>query len=355
MKRLIGWIIGLGLSLTLAATGSYTWYWYQMSTPVADADDVVRVVVDEGASWDHAAELLLYQGLVDDPILFELRARQRNKRVPLKAGEYLMRRSMTPDELMDKLAAGPDTLLSNMPLRFQIIEGDNVFVADSKLEGLGPAGLLKLAADPKRVKLMGLPTPDTLPTGAHTLLEGYLFPDTYFLNRKKPKLKTAVTAATRRFNAVWAQLSAKNAASKARLKSQLNLSDHDIVIVASLIQKEVQALQEAPLIAGVFYNRLKAGQRLQTDPTLVYSPGTWREVPRPRHRRDTSNPYNTYHHKGLPPGPICNPGQVALDAAMAPAKTEALYFVAMRDGTGRHVFSKTHAEHKANIEKYLKR
>ena len=120
------------------------------------------------------------------------------------------------------------------------------------------------------------------------------------------------------------------------------------------MEKEVQVKAEAPVVAAVFYNRLAVKQPLQTDPTLVYGPDTWQEVPSPTFRRDRTNPYNTYYEPGLPPGPIANPGRVALAAVVAPARTNALYFCAMQDGTGRHAFARTLAEHKSNIERYLK-
>jgi len=110
---------------------------------------------------------------------------------------------------------------------------------------------------------------------------------------------------------------------------------------------------ECPLIAGVLKNRLARGMRLEVDPTLVYGPATWAEVPAPRHRRDATNPFNTYARAGLPPAPICSPGRVALQAARHPAATDALYYVARRAGTGRHAFAVTFEEHRENVRKYL--
>tara|TARA_B100000900_G_C20112147_1_gene526355 strand:- start:125 stop:529 length:405 start_codon:yes stop_codon:yes gene_type:complete len=133
------------------------------------------------------------------------------------------------------------------------------------------------------------------------------------------------------------------------------MTDHDFLTLASLVEKEVAYLPEAPMIAAVFYNRLVKKMKLQTDPTMVYSPSTWREKPSPEFRRDTRNPYNTYAHSGLPPGPICSPGPRALEAVLMPAKTTALFFVAKRDGEGRHVFAESLDEHRANIRRYLKR
>ena len=103
----------------------------------------------------------------------------------------------------------------------------------------------------------------------------------------------------------------------------------------------VEVATEAPTIAGVFVNRLKLGMRLQTDPTLIYHPERTGLVPTRTHRRDATNPYNTYAHDGLPPGPICSPTRQAIEATLAPARHDFLYFCARRDGTGRHAFART--------------
>lgn len=355
MKRAL--IIGgavLGL-LAMGAGFSYLWFLHRVRSPADPSVGDVEIIIDQGSSFDHAVEVMAYHGLVRDPLLFDLRARQRGKRVALKAGLYRFHGRMNADELMDTLAAGPKTPLDALPLVFQVIPGSNIWQVDARLRSLGVAGdLLAMARDHKRVAALGLPTPRALPRSVHTLLEGYLFPESYHLLRKRPSLERAVRLATGQFRKVYAKLSIAHKGSLARLRKEHRLSVHEVVILASLVEKEVAVLAEAPMVAGVFYNRLRKGMKLMTDPTMVYGPDTWRKVPSPRFRKDHRHPYNTYHLPGLPPGPICNPGRNSLAAAMAPAKTDALYFVAMRDGTGRHAFAKTYAEHKKNIERYLK-
>lgn len=352
-RALIAFSVLLGLAI-FGGGGSYLYYLYAMAAPIDRAGGEVEVLLEGGTNWDSAADRLQEEGLVPHPLLFELRARQRGRRVSLEAGLYRFEKSMSPDEIMDKLAAGPDDPLLKVPLKFQVIPGANIFRVAEHTSGLALDGdLLEFASDPERVGRLRLPAPKALPEGAHTLLEGYLYPETYHLDRRKPSLLAAVQLATRQFRKVFRELKVEHATSYARLMQTHGLTDHDFVTLASLVEKEVAAHEEAPLVAAVFYNRLAQGEALMTDPTLVYGPDTWREVPKPRHRRDKTNPYNTYHVKRLPPGPICSPGRNALAAVLAPADTDAIYFVAMRDGTGRHAFSKTLEEHRDNIRRYL--
>jgi UPF0755 protein len=138
------------------------------------------------------------------------------------------------------------------------------------------------------------------------------------------------------------------------LRARYGVTARDVITLASLVEKEAADRAEGPRIAGVFYNRLAAGMRLQTDPTLVYHPDRFGAKPTPAHRRDRSNPYNTYAFDGLPPGPICNPGPAALRAALQPERHDLLYFVARRDGSGRHAFARTYAEHRGNVQRFLR-
>ena len=210
------------------------------------------------------------------------------------------------------------------------------------------------ATDPAFAAELGLPG---------TTLEGYLFPDTYRLRPHTPPAR-ALIPMVRRHRAVFAELKAAHAKTVAELKKTLGFDDPKIVTLASIVEKETGRSEERPRIAQVFINRLRmptfVPKLLQTDPTIVY--GCTVATPRSnaclkwdgRIRRiqldDHDNPYNTYTHEGLPPGPISNPGRAALEAVMAPDHTPYLYFVAKNDGT--HYFSKTVAEHNAAVVKY---
>ena len=339
----------------MAFGAAYLIYQHLMTTPQSELTEVVQVTMNPGTTYPTAIDRLIEHKLVSYPRLFDLRSRQRNKRVPLIAGMYKIKRNLSADQMMDKLAKGPDVLLQDLPLRFRLDPGENIFKAAKKLKKLGVEGsLLDLARNPIKVQNLGVVLPVNLPVNTYTALEGYLYPDTYYLSRKKPRVIDAVRRAVRRFNAVWNKVRLEYAASYAQIRSRYGLSDYQLITLASLVEKEVVVSDEAAVVAGVFYNRLRIGQKLQTDPTMIYSPTTWQDKPSPAYRRSKKNPYNTYQINGLPPGPIANPGRNALIAVVAPAITDAIYFVAKRDGSGRHVFSSTLSEHKRNINRYLK-
>jgi len=176
-----------------------------------------------------------------------------------------------------------------------------------------------------------------------TSVEGYLFPATYNLSRSGNE-EQLIGQMVAQFEKKYAELTTKNHGSA-------GLSRHAVVTLASLIEKEAVSSEEKPLISSVFHNRLRIGMPLQSDPTAVYGVRafagrvTKADIERP-------SPYNTYLVKGLPPGPIGNPGADALQAALHPATTQYLYFVARQDGT--HQFSRTLEEHNRAVSKYLK-
>ena len=214
--------------------------------------------------------------------------------------------------------------------------------------------LVRLMRDPATAEKLGVPG---------KTLEGYLFPDTYKLRPGTPALKV-LTMLVRRTQAVVAELRSKYPSDVEKLAKQFKFGDREIVLMASLVEKETARPEERPRIAGVFYNRLRlptfVPHLLQTDPTIVYGctvpieksaacqkfEGRIRRI----HLDDKDNPYSTYAHEGLPPGPISNPGRDALLAAIKPDTTPYLYFVSKNDGT--HYFSKTVAEHEAAVTKY---
>ena len=171
-------------------------------------------------------------------------------------------------------------------------------------------------------------------------VEGFLFPDTYAFDPSAPPADI-VRAMVLRFRTQTADLAAKREA--------MGLSETAMVTLASVIEKETGQADERPLISGVFHNRLRLGIPLQSDPTVLYGRGNGRS---PLTRTDLTSlqPYNTYVHKGLPPGPIANPGRAALEAAVAPTRTAALYFVSRNDGS--HAFSETLDEHSRAVRRF---
>lgn len=249
----------------------------------------------------------------------------------LKVGEYLVKKDMTMAGLFRVLKSG-----KSMAHRLTIPEGYNLYEIARKVERrkLGKAEtFIRLAKDKKLIKkLLG---------GEFDSLEGYLFPDTYFFT-KSDGVRTIIKKMVSSFKVAYKEI-----------PQFRDWSRHQVVTLASIIEKETGAPFERRQISSVFHNRLKKGMRLQTDPTVLYAKLrqtgklsnniTYKDL-----RRQA--PYNTYKIKGLPPGPIANPGIPAMKAAINPDGSAYLYFVSRNDGT--HVFSKTYKEHKKAVKKF---
>lgn len=252
----------------------------------------------------------------------------------LKAGEYRFDHPAPLTEVYRRIAQG-DIYTRTLT----IPEGYNIFDIAQAVEaaGLGQRDAF-LAAERQHTELIAEWTAN-LPTRPASL-EGYLFPDTYHFARHTSAVHI-LSAMVRRFRQATEQLGLEGDVPRT-------------VILASLVEKEVSQDAERPLVAGVFLNRLAKSMPLATDPTVIYAAlleNRWRGT---IHVSDlqSPSPYNTYRHAGLPPGPICNPGMAAFHAAMEPAQTDYLYFVADADGHSR--FAATLKEHNSNVEAYRK-
>ncbi len=244
--------------------------------------------------------------------------------------------------------------------RIMLIPGRSLWEVADKLEasGIGTrAEVMALAANETWVRGLGLPVKsrDLRADGIDsTWLEGFVYPDTYDI-AEGSAAQAVLEKAVARFRQVWGALSDKYEERIDALEAAYGLTEADIIVLASLVEEEMALKSEAPVIAGVFLNRLEKGMRLETDPTLMYRPDRVGKPPSPTERRDASNPYNTYAFKGLPPGPICSPSREALEGVLAAATHEYIFFVARRDGSRGHAFAKTYDEHRANIERHLKK
>lgn len=255
------------------------------------------------------------------------------ERGTLKAGEYRFDHPATVLEVYDRLRRG-DVFTRSVT----IPEGANMFDVAERLEAaqLGPKELFLQAAN-RDVQLVADLDPDA-PT-----LEGYLFPDTYHLPRKATPDQIAA-AMVKRFRAAAASMG-------------LTRNFHQVVTLASIVEKETPLESERPLVASVMVNRLEKRMPLMTDPSVIYAQlreGRYRGT---IYQSDLAydSPYNTYRHAGLPPGPIANPGVASLKAAMSPAATNYLYFVAASgDPSGHSRFAATLEEHTQNVQAYRK-
>jgi len=313
-----------------AAAAAYLELQTYAVTPASPSTEEKVVLVGPGQSVSATAESLMRHGLIQSPLKFRLLARFRGYDRRLKAGEYGLKASMTPLDILDILGRGQVKLYKvTLPegLTLQQI-GDAV-----EKSGLGSAAdITTRAGDPAFARSHGIPAAS---------LEGYLFPDTYLFPRGV-SAEAILTAMLQRFRSVFSDEWEQRA-------RQIGLTVHDVVTLASIIEKETGAPSERPLISSVFHNRLKKGMRLETDPTVIYGIRDF-DGNLTRKHLETFTPYNTYVIKGLPPGPIASPGKEALEAALFPAQTGYFFFVSKNNGT--HHFSSSFEEHQHAVQRY---
>ena len=296
------------------------------------------VELPPGTSAQTMATALEQKGVIRSRYAFLLLRAWKHGR--LKAGEYRFADAASAAEVYRRIAQG-DVYTRALT----IPEGYNLFDIARAVEAnkIG-SGADFLVAAKQNTQLIA-------PWAPHaTSLEGYLYPDTYLFSHTATPVQMLQTM-VKRFNVQAAKLGLQPARAAAACTGECP-PPVDVVTLASLVEKEVHFDNERTMAAGVFLNRLKQGMPLQTDPTVIYAAmlaGRWRGT---IYRSDLQfdSPYNTYVHKGMPPGPICSPGAAALRAAMHPQATDNLYFVA--DRTGHTQFSQTLAEHSQKVQSY---
>jgi len=323
------------LVVLLAAGAAAGFLWYSIEKPFgAIPAEGVFVQIPHGASRRAAAHILKENGVIRSATAFEIYARRHPKRTPV-AGEYFFDHPMTGKEVFWKLASGE---VYFQP--FTVREGDTIYDIAQNLEAeklVKAADFLKAAGDPALVR-------EFSPTAKS--LEGFLFPATYSL----PHHVTANDLAAlmvRKFREAMQKIAPD------KLDPLIPGTPlYSVITLASLVESETPKPEERPLVAGVYTNRLRKGMLLQCDPTVIYALKQEDQYKPPLTLKDLrhDSPYNTYVHSGLPPGPIGNPGETAIRAALAPAPTDFLYFVA--NTQGGHFFAATLAEHNKNVAKY---
>ncbi|MDH3392391.1 MAG: endolytic transglycosylase MltG [Desulfobulbaceae bacterium] len=320
--------------LSLLAAGG--WLYLYAVTPMAPGDDVGRtVVIPPGASLSGIQRILVKEELVADDFRFRLLARLLQVGRRLQAGEYHLAKNLSPAQLLFEIESGR---IVQRPVT--IPEGVNLKEVAAILASggwLGQEEFLRLVRDPDFVRRQ-------MRVDAATL-EGYLFPDTYYLTRGMQG-REIVAMMVARLRTMLGELGIDREG-----KVGQGLTLHQVLTLASIVEKETAAPSERPLIAQVFLNRLQRGMRLQTDPTVIYGLASF-DGNLTRKDLRTPTPYNTYIIKGLPPGPIGNPGRASIEAVLNPAEGSYLYFVSKNDST--HYFSKSLAEHNRAVRKYQK-
>jgi UPF0755 protein len=334
VRRIVGWT--LLVVLLLAAAGA-AWLALGVTRPFKGYSEPERFVeVPQGAGPASIGRRLVDAGIIRDSLTFRFELARSGAGRRLQAGEYRFDRPMTVKEVVAKIARGDVYLL---PITFRegltIKQMSEIFEA----RGFGPASEFVAAAGDGGLAAAFDP-------GAGDL-EGYLFPDTYALPRRASAAQLVARMVAGFERALTPELRARAAAR--------GLDVRRLVTLASIVEKETGIASERPAIAGVFVRRLQLGMRLQTDPTVIYGMGA--RYAGNIHKKDllSDTPYNTYTRTGLPPTPIALPGRAALTAATHPAAGDALYFVAIGDGSGRHVFTRSFAEHEAAVRQYLQR
>lgn len=328
MKQILAFVCALVLIGMVAAYGHRA-----LDMPIQEAEIHYVVEVPEGVSFTETANLLAQKGLILSPFWFRLLGKFQDAERKIKPGEYDLHTAMRPAEILNAIVSG-------RVIQYSVTVQEGL-TAQQISKVLGETGIVKgtdvarLVADSAFIKSLGI--------GAQTL-EGYLYPDTYYFP-KRAKAEDVVRAMVSRLRQVYTpELQAQSAA--------LQLTEVQVLTLASIIEKETGQDAERPLISAVFHNRLAQGLPLQSDPTVIYGlPNFNGNLTRAHLTQKT--PFNTYVNQGLPPGPIANPGLKAIQAALNPAPVKYLYFVSKNDGT--HQFSATVQEHNQAVEKYQKR
>jgi UPF0755 protein len=288
------------------------------------------VILVEPGPFEKVAKVLKESNIITDEKKFEWYARITRQANKVRVGEYAFRPNMTPQQVLSILTSGK-SLLHNVLIQegMNAQEIRDLLVEKGLVDGKKFSNLLK---DKDFIQSLGVDA---------TFLEGYLYPNTYSFTKftgEKQIIKTMVE----QFKHIW-ETEIERAA-----KGQ-GLTQKQIITLASVIEKETGAPQERPLISSVFYNRLKVNMPLQSDPTVIYGKqGDRKNITRSDLKND--HPWNTYTRKGLPIGPICNPGKEAMIAAVEPATSNYLYFVSQNNGT--HIFSETYTAHQIAVKSY---
>lgn len=315
------------VAFVLMAIGGAT-YW--LTRPV-NLRGPLFVEISRGTSTRAIAKELAHRGVIRSSWALLL-ARAFNPGSRLQAGEYEFSGKVSAWDVFDKLHRG---LIFYEEVT--VPEGSNMFdiaALLNKTDTVSGANFLSAARDPSLIRDLD---------GLAPSLEGYLFPSTYRVTHKTTA-KDLCRMMTQEFRRQWKLLG----------DDQKDL--HRPVTLASLVEKETAVPGERAMVAAAFVNRLRLNMPLQCDPTTVYAALVENRYRGAIHKSDlaNTNPYNTYAHAGLPPGPIANPGALALKAALAPAESNVLYFVAKGDGSGSHHFSATLAEHQVAVANYRK-
>ncbi|HEY5541554.1 MAG TPA: endolytic transglycosylase MltG [Coriobacteriia bacterium] len=332
----VGIVVVMVLAVLVLVGGTAGWWMFTRTEHPTALGQQVEVRIPQGAGTEQVARMLSSYGVVDNSLMFELRAKLAKS--ALRSGTYMLSTGMPYDLVLKALAAGPQVVFYDVPIpegftakqvaaRFAARAG----VSGDEMMSLVTSGAAQFEA--KHPYLAGAPGGS---------LEGYLFPATYRI-KKGTKPAAIIEMMLDKFDSASAGLDLTYAKSK-------NLTLTDVVTIASILERETKLPREFPTVASVIYNRLHAHMRLQLDSTVFYiaPEGTAKLT-----AADLSipSPYNTYRHAGLPAGPICNPGIEAIRAAARPSQTPYLYYV-LTGKDGSQTFTVTYKDFLVAVKKY---
>ncbi len=326
IKQIKKWT-ALSIISALLVTG---WLVYYAISPLKLKPSSQEISIQSKSGLRSIANQLVAQGVLKEPWRFILLAKLLHKEQYLQAGSYTLNKNISPYQLLLSLNHGKTT------------QGSITFIEGRTFEQMRQ----KLAVnDAVRQSIGGLSEAEILNIigSKYSVAEGLFFPDTFYFDRNTADIELLKTS----YNAMQSKLE------KAWQGREQNLpykNSYQALIMASIIEKETGKASERPMIAGVFVNRLRLGMRLQTDPTVIYGMGLKFDGNIRKKDLSVDTPYNTYTRSGLPPTPIAMPGLAAIEAALHPAETKALYFVGKGDGS--HAFSNNLAEHNRAVAKY---
>ncbi|KJB88666.1 aminodeoxychorismate lyase [Paenibacillus sp. E194] len=349
MKKGSKVLLTISLVLLLVAGASVGYIWSGMR-PLAQEEREIPVSIQQGSGTAAIASQLEERGIIRNALIFKVYLKWNGEGSRFQAGKYAFRPGVTYDDIIAKLNSGE--VVPEEMVRFTIPEGYTVEQIADKLSNDGIVDkdqFLKLANDTDWLKGQA-PIAEHIPTDAKLKhrLEGYLFPETYELKRGSSEEEIIA----RMVQETEKRLSQASATWESDLKTR-GLTLHDMLTLASLVEREAVVDAERPLIAGVIDNRIAKGMRLQIDATVQYA------LDKPKERLyykdlEIDSPYNTYKIDKLPPGPISSPSTASIQAVLKPEASEYLYYVTKKDGTHTHLFAKTFPEHQRNIEQSKK-
>ncbi|WP_058302140.1 endolytic transglycosylase MltG [Gorillibacterium timonense] len=341
-RRIAGIVVSLLFFFLLIAGAGALYLWNGLQP--TKKGEPVRIEIPSGTGTIRIAEILEEKGIIRSKEIFTAYLKYKGEGSRFQAGTYDVTPGSTIDEVIAKLNAG-ETVKAEM-IRFTIPEGYTVKQIADKLAEAGYVKADEFLSLEKQAQKFA----QNLPAGAEVTgdqlaynLEGYLFPETYEM-KKGSTAEEILERMTKETADKLATIPNLNEQLKSR-----KMTLHQLLTVASLVEKEAAVPAERPLIAGVIYNRLKADMKLEIDATVQYALGETKDRLFEKDLQ-VDSPYNTYRNKGLPPGPIASPGLASIQAALEPKASEYLFYVTKKDGSREHLFAKTYAEHLKNIE-----